>query len=58
MKNSKELKDIVKDLSSVQKLAQGLRTKGYNIPMKDINAQKERAEKSLRRAKVREEAHA
>ena len=58
MKNSKELKDIVKDLISVQKLAQGLRTRGYNIPMKDINAQKERAEKSLRRAKVREEAHA
>ena len=58
MKTSKELKEIVKDLSSIHKIAQGLRTRGFNIPMKDINAQKERAEKSLRRAKVREEAHA
>ena len=58
MKSSKELKDIVKDLSSIHKIAQGLRTRGYNIPMKDINAQRERAEKSLKRAELRESAHA
>ena len=58
MKTSKELKEIVKDLSSIHKIAQGLRTRGYNIPMKDINAQRERAEKSLKRAELRESAHA
>lgn len=58
MKSSKELKDIVKDINSVQKLVQGLRSRGYNVPMKDIKTQKDRAERSLKRAKVREEAHA
>ena len=58
MKTSKELKEIVKDISVVQKLAKGLRTRGYNIPMKDINAQKERATKALKRAEMRENAHA
>ena len=58
MKSSKELKDIIKDINSVQKLVQGLRSRGYNVPMKDIKTQKARAERSLKRAKVREEAHA
>ena len=58
MKTSKALKDIVKDLSAIHKIAQGLRTRGYNIPMKDINAQRARAEKSLKRAELRERAHA
>ena len=52
------MKEIVKDISVVQKLAKGLRTRGYNIPMKDINAQKERATKALKRAELRENAHA
>tara|TARA_Y100000310_G_scaffold13040_1_gene13373 strand:+ start:217 stop:393 length:177 start_codon:yes stop_codon:yes gene_type:complete len=58
MKNSKELKEIVKDISVVQKLAKGLRTRGYNIPMKDINIQKARADKALKKAESREGSHA